>query len=310
MKKVTITGATGMIGHALIEYLLNRNIEVLAIIRENNNRKNNLPNHKLLKIAECNLENLSKLNINENNYDVFFHFAWDGTFGISRNDTTLQMKNVQYTKDAVKLAKKTGCSTFIGAGSQAEFGRVEGVISEDTIPNPENEYGKAKLIASEESRKLANQYNIKHIWTRIFSVYGPYDRMETMIMNTIKTMIEENESPKYTKGEQLWDYIYSTDVAKAMYLLAQKGKTNETYCIAYGEQHKLYEYIEEIRDNIKPNIKLRLGEISYSPNQVMNLCVSINKLKNDTGFIPEVNFEEGINKTVKWYKERMKNEKN
>lgn len=310
MKKVIITGATGMIGHALIEYLLNRNIEVLAIIRENNNRKNNLPNHKLLKIAECNLENLSKLNINENNYDVFFHFAWDGTFGISRNDTTLQMKNVQYTKDAVKLAKKTGCSTFIGAGSQAEFGRVEGIISEDTIPNPENEYGKAKLIASEESRKLANQYNIKHIWTRIFSVYGPYDRMETMIMNTIKTMIEENESPKYTKGEQLWDYIYSTDVAKAMYLLAQKGKTNETYCIAYGEQHKLYEYIEEIRDNIKPNIKLRLGEISYSPNQVMNLCVSINKLKNDTGFIPEVNFEEGINKTVKWYKERMKNEKN
>lgn len=310
MKKVIITGATGMIGHALIEYLLNRNIEVLAIIRENNNRKNNLPNHKLLKIAECNLENLSKLNINENNYDVFFHFAWDGTFGISRNDTTLQMKNVQYTKDAVELAKKTGCSTFIGAGSQAEFGRVEGIISEDTIPNPENEYGKAKLIASEESRKLANQYNIKHIWTRIFSVYGPYDRMETMIMNTIKTMIEENESPKYTKGEQLWDYIYSTDVAKAMYLLAQKGKTNETYCIAYGEQHKLYEYIEEIRDNIKPNIKLRLGEISYSPNQVMNLCVSINKLKNDTGFIPEVNFEEGINKTVKWYKERMKNEKN
>lgn len=310
MKKVIVTGATGMIGHTLIEYLLNRNIEVLAIIRENNNRKNNLPNHKLLKIAECNLENLSKLNINENNYDVFFHFAWDGTFGISRNDTTLQMKNVQYTKDAVKLAKKTGCSTFIGAGSQAEFGRVEGIISEDTIPNPENEYGKAKLIASEESRKLANQYNIKHIWTRIFSVYGPYDRMETMIMNTIKTMIEENESPKYTKGEQLWDYIYSTDVAKAMYLLAQKGKTNETYCIAYGEQHKLYEYIEEIRDNIKPNIKLRLGEISYSPNQVMNLCVSINKLKNDTGFIPEVNFEEGINKTVKWYKERMKNEKN
>lgn len=310
MKKVIITGATGMIGHTLIEYLLNRNIEVLAIIRENNNRKNDLPNHKLLKIVECNLENLSKINITENDYDVFFHFAWDGTFGISRDNVNLQMKNVKYTKDAVELAKKTGCSTFIGAGSQAEFGRVEGVISENTTPNPENEYGKAKLIALKESRKLANKYNIKHIWARIFSVYGPYDRMETMIMNTIKTMIEENESPQYTKGEQLWDYIYSTDVAKAMYLLAQKGKKNEIYCIAYGKQHKLYEYIEKIRDNIEPSIKLKLGEISYSPNQVMNLCVSINKLKNDTGFIPEVKFEEGINKTIKWYKERIKNEKN
>lgn len=306
MQKVVITGTTGMIGHTLVEYLLNRNIEVLAIIREKTNRKINLPNNKLLKIVECNLENLCNLEVKENDYDTFFHFAWAGTIGDERNDKCLQELNVKYTLDAVKLAKKLGCKTFIGAGSQAEFGRVEGIISEDIIPKPENEYGKAKLIAGEKSRKLANQYNIKHIWTRIFSVYGPYDKMQTMVMNTIKTMIEENESPLYTKGEQMWDYIYSEDVAKAFYLIANKGKPNETYCIAYGEAHKLYTYIEKIKNNINPNIKLKLGEIPYPKDQVMNLSVNIDKLKKDTGFIPEIDFKEGIRRTINWYKRGRK----
>lgn len=147
MKKVVITGATGMIGRTLIEYLLEKNIEILAIIRENSKRGEKLPKHEKLKVVECNLENLYKLDNIEEKYDTFFHFAWEGTFGENRNDAYMQTINIKYTLDSVKLAKKLGCNTFIGAGSQAEYGRVEGVITETTAQNPENAYGIAKLAA-------------------------------------------------------------------------------------------------------------------------------------------------------------------
>lgn len=146
MNKVVITGATGMIGRTLIEYLIEKGFTVLAIIRENSKRKFSLPQNKNLKIIECNLNNLCTLNIKER-YDAFFHFAWDGTFGSSRNDLYTQNLNIKYTLDAVELANKLGCSTFIGAGSQAEYGRVNEIISPSTKTNPENGYGIAKLAA-------------------------------------------------------------------------------------------------------------------------------------------------------------------
>lgn len=304
MKKVVITGATGMIGRALVNYLLNKDIEVLAIIRENSTRKSNMLSNKNLKIIECNLENFDNFKIDENDYDTFFHFAWDGTFAGARNDEQLQNNNVEYTLTALELAKRLGCNTFIGAGSQAEYGRVDGIINENTPANPENFYGKAKLEAGELSRKLANKYNIRHVWTRIFSVYGPYDNSKTMIMSSIKKMIENNKSPDYTKGEQMWDYIYSEDVAKAFYLIGEKGKNNSVYCIAQGKSRPLYEYIQIIRDIIDKNIKLNLGALAYSDKQVMNLQANIDKLKNDTGFIPEYTFEKGIVSAIDWYKKK------
>lgn len=304
MKKVIITGSTGMIGISLINYLLEKDVKILAIIREQSVRKNNLPKHKNLEIIECDLDNLKNLDVKDNSFDTFFHFAWDGTFGDSRNNVEAQLKNIEYTMDAVKLAKKLGCKKFIGAGSQAEYGRVEGIISETTQTNPENGYGIAKLCASQLSRILANQLDIEHIWTRIFSVYGPYDGNNTMVMSSISNMIKNHKSPDYTKAEQMWDYIYSKDVAKAFYLIAEKGINNSVYCIAQGKSRPLYDYIQIIKEKIDKNIKLNLGAIPYSEKQVMNLQTSINKLKKDTGFIPEYTFEKGIECTINWYKKK------
>lgn len=303
MKKVIITGATGMIGIALSEFLLEKGVEITAIIRENSNRKNNIPINSNLKIVECSLNNLKELDLDSNDYDTFFHLAWDGTFGESRNDQEKQNMNIDFTEDAVRLALRSGCKTFIGTGSQAEYGRVDGLIDKNTIPNPETEYGKAKLQSGNLSRKLANEFGIKHIWTRIFSVYGPYDGENTMVMSSIREMLN-GQSPEYTLGEQNWDYLYSKDAAKALYLLAIRGDGNKTYCIASGKTRKLYEYIEIIRDNINQNIKLKLGAKPYAANQVMNLNVDVSELINDVNFMPEFDFETGIKNTINWYKEK------
>ena len=299
MKSAIITGASGMIGRALIDYLIKNDVSVLAIVRDK--EYNDFPISDKFEIVKCNLEDLKSLELDKQ-YDVLYHFAWAGTYGESRNQVYDQIQNVKYTLDAVELAKRSGCKTFIGSGSQAEYGRVDGIITPDSNTNPENGYGIAKLCAGQMSRILANKYGIKHIWTRILSVYGPFDKEHTMVMSSIKSMVDNNESLEYTKGEQIWDYIYSKDVAKAFYLLGNKGKDNQVYLIASGKTKHLYEYIEDIKDNINPDIKLKLGYKDYPDKQVMNLTADISGLKNDTGFEPDYSFDEGIKETIEWYK--------
>lgn len=301
--KVIITGATSMIGLALINYLLNEDVEILAVVRKDSRRNKLIPDNKKIKILETSLEDIHNLSSDGECYDVLYHLAWDGTTGNDRNDVQRQKLNIQYTLNAVKMAKQFGCKVFVGAGSQAEYGRVEGKISENTLAKPETAYGCAKLSASFMSRILAEQLNIKHIWTRIFSVYGPNDYENTLVMSSIKSLLN-GESPEYTRGEQLWDYLYCDDIAKALYLLAIKGKDGEIYCIGSGKQRQLKEYIEIIKNQIDSNINLKLGVMPYSKNQVMNLEVDISKLTNDTGFYPEIEFKEGITKTINWYKDR------
>ena len=194
-------------------------------------------------------------------------------------------------------------SPFVGAGSQAEYGRVEGVLSASTPVFPENGYGIAKLCAGQMSRILCEQKQIEHIWTRILSIYGPYDGENTMIMSSIGKLLR-GEKPALTKGEQQWDYLYSKDAGYAMYLLGEKGVSGKVYCIGSGKTRCLAEYVKVLRDSISTELPLGFGEIAYAPKQVMHLCADISDLTNDTGFIPQYSFEEGIKETIEWYKGR------
>lgn len=308
MKKAIITGCTGCIGVALINELVANGVEVTAVIRENSTRKEAIPSG--VKIVECSLDNISQLHrFLPHDYDVFYHFAWDGTIGQSRNNFKLQCDNIKYAIDAVNVAKELGCKRFIGAGSQAEYGRVEGVLTPETPCNPENGYGIAKLAAGSMTRLECNRVGIEHIWTRILSVYGPNDGAGTMIMTGILDMLCDIV-PQFTKGEQMWDYLYCTDAAKAMRLIAEKGKNGAVYCIGGGKAEKLSDYIEKMRDAVKKsgkeNAKVQLGAVPYADKQVMHLCADISALTQDTGFIPEVSFEQGIEQTVNWVRKNYK----
>lgn len=304
MKKVIMTGATGMIGVALTKYLIDKDIEVTAICRPNSKKINNLPINKKVRIIECDLENLLELeNKLEKDYDAFFNLGWKAPFGENRDNTYLQLENIKYTLDATKLAYSIGCKVFIGAGSQAEYGRVDGYLSDKTTVNPTNGYGIAKYAAGKMSRILAKQLGIKHIWTRILSVYGPGDNDYTMIMSAINKLLN-GETPQLTKGEQEWDYLYCDDAARALYLMAINGADGEVYTLGSGNHQPLRRYVENIRDIVNKNIILKFGEKPYAENQVMFLCADINKLTNDTGFRPEVSFDDGIKATIDYIKSK------
>lgn len=296
MKSVVITGPTGAIGIALINKLIKEEIKILALCRKNSKGIKNIPKSEFINVVECDLSELSSFNSSEK-YDAFYHFAWDGTIGESRNDMYLQNQNIKYCLDAVNLAKRLGCYTFIGAGSQAEYGRFEGKLAPDTPAFPENGYGIAKLSAGYMSRVLCENLGLKHIWLRILSIYGPYDDENTLVMSTIKKL-SKGESPKFTKGEQKWDYLYSEDAAVALYNVALKGKSNSIYCLGSGKVKSIKEYIEIIKSIINEDLKLTYGEVPYSNNQVMYLCADTHSLKQDIDFIPEITFFEGIKKIL------------
>lgn len=305
MKKVVITGATGMIASALIRKLIKENIQVLAICRPNSSKINNIPLNKLVTVYECDIADLQKVKADiKDTYDILFHFAWNGTYGSSRNDSYLQNNNIQYTLDAVTLAAQLGCTTFIGSGSQAEYGRTEDKLSSKTPINPENGYGIAKYAAGKLSGIYAKQLGLKHIWTRILSVYGPCDNEFTMIMSSIDKMLK-GEYTAFTSGEQQWDFLYCDDAADAFYNIAERGKDGAIYTIGSGSTRALKDYITVMRDSINEDLNIGFGEIPYVQNQVMKLCADISELTNDTGFVPQITFEKGISDTIKWCKCRL-----
>ena len=299
MKRAIITGATGVIGTALIKELIKSNVECLVLLRQGSPKNERIPYHPLITKKYCRLNDLFKRqNDTGKEYDVFYHFAWAATAGPDRNNMYTHTDNIKYALDAVALAKCFGCKVFIGAGSQAEYGRYEGMLKPDTPCFPENGYGMAKLCAGQMTREYAHQLGIRHIWTRILSVYGSNDGENTMVTYLINKL-KNGEPPTLTKGEQMWDYLYSEDAARAFRLLGEKGIDGKTYVLGSGEAKPLKEYMETIREVVCPDSQLEFGAIPYSEKQVMYLCADISDLEKDTGWKPVVDFPSGMKEILK-----------
>ena len=303
IKRAIVTGATGVVGTALLKELVSRNIETLVFARKDG-RTDKIISHPLVKIQFYSLEQLNDVSIPDEKYDVFFHLGWSGTYGNDRNNLAMQEKNIKYTLDAVELARKSGCSVFIGTGSQAENGLVENnqKIAFDSPENPVSAYGKTKLSAGRESRELCKKSGLRHNWCRILSVYGPGDAPYTMVMSTLLKMLR-NENCDFTPAQQQWDYIYSGDVAKALLAIAEKGADGTIYPIGSGKTKALKDYILQMAEITKTKSNCNFGTIDYYPNQPMYLCADIENLIKDTGFIPQTKFENGIEETIKYIKE-------
>ncbi len=311
-KKVLISGPTGAIGMALIQQLLFCGCQVTAITHRGSVRNQRFREafgkdmeDGALQIVECDLSELSTLRDHRmSSYDWFYHLAWMGTTGMAREDVRCQEQNIRYTLDAVELAAAVGCTRFIGVGSQAEYGIQKEVLSEKTPTCPKTGYGIAKLTAGQLSRKRCQQLGMAHIWVRVLSVYGPYDTERSVVMTVIRNLIQ-GCSPACTKGEQIWDFLYSEDAARALILLGEKGKDGEIYCLGSGSGRMLRYYIEEIQtiaEKIcqRPMPPIHFGAIDYGEDPIRYLQADISQLTSHTGFVPKVSFAEGIERTVTW----------
>ena len=297
MRKIIVTGATGCVGSAVVRQAIAQGLEVTCIVHKDSKRVATLPQSERVHVVECNLSDYSSLEL-AGQYDAFIHLSWEKTFGASRDDAEIQTRNIQYTLDAVRLAHRCGCSVFVGAGSQAEYG----VQTQDLTPtlsvSPENGYGIAKYAAGKLSAMLCKSLGIRHNWVRILSVYGPNDGENTLISYAIREL-KAGRSPELTKCEQMWDYLYAADAGDAILSVAAKGIDGKTYPLGSGKGRKLSEYIEDIRKTINPSVEIRYGVKEYYPHQPMHLVADISELEKDTGWEPQISFREGISLFLK-----------
>lgn len=295
MKKIIITGATSMIGVATIKATIANDVEVYAIVRNDTKRISRLPQSKNIHVVYGTLETLAHIQGLPDKADVFYHFAWAGTNKADRDNPYIQEKNIQYTLDAVELAHKMNCNRFIYAGSQAEYGPVDGLIDDDTKFAPLLSYGIAKYAAGILGRKLCSEKGMKHVWGRIFSVYGPHDNEGTMLDYALKCW-QSGNAAKFSSATQSWNYLYEDDAGEMFYRLGQAHIPSGTYLIANMESKILREYIE-IMMNVY-GTKAKAEFVPLGEGASVGLLVNPTKTMEALNFRPMVTFEDGIREMV------------
>ena len=305
MRTVVITGGDGFIGSHLVRYFAEKGMIVYALTIPQSpmaDRINNIPNVIVLQKDLTDVDTLVALL--PQMPEAFIHLAWSGVSPERRNSTKLQIKNIDISLQAVSLAAKIRAKRFILPGSTMEYSYCGQEINENACPSPQNAYGAAKISTRYLCAALCEELKVPYIYAVISGIYAA-DRTDNNVIYYTITELLKGQRPSLTALEQCWDYIYIDDAAYAFYLIATRGVGGAFYSVGHGDNWPLYQYIYQIRDIIDPSLPLGIGEIPYKDSRLPNACVDMRSIKEDTGFVPQVSFREGIEKVIKCIKEQM-----
>lgn len=300
MKVAAVTGASGFVGSAVVKELLSNGYYVYALTHKN---MLCISKNKNLEKILYSMENLNVVNSSIGECDVFFHFAWAGSAGPSRGEVDLQLKNAQWTVDAVNLAKELGCERFVGAGSITEYETMHATWKKGGKPNINHIYGGGKLAAHTMAKAVAADIGIDFLWGVISNAYGPGELGPRLINTTIRKIIN-GESPKFSSGIQNYDFVYIDDVARAFRLICENGKPFSEYVIGSSNAKPLRDFLLEMKDSIGKDVEFIFGDSAF---EGINLPLSVfdcTSTGEDTGFKADTNFKEGIKLTKEWLEGR------
>lgn len=301
--KFIVTGATGMVGAAFVKAAILEGHEVFALVRKNSKNISKIPTSELVTLIEADLDDIDSIIINDDEYDAFYHFAWDYTTREGRNNVEGQEHNVRLCLNAVLLAKRAKCKRFIGAGSQSEYGFVTGQIDENTQLDPQMPYAMAKVSAYWLSKSLCKQLGITHIWGRIFSVYGNNDHEGTLLLYAINSFLR-GEKAFFSSGNQMWNYLHEDDAGRMFLELVKKNVKSDVYFIANRVSKPLREYLEILINNFDNNVSYSFDEDSTKEEYGIN--PNMEKTSLVLQYTPKVSFDDGIRKMIESF--QLKNE--
>ena len=305
MKKAIVTGATGFIGSVFVEYLIQNNIEVLALGRKNYEdistiRKAKLNGAQYLKINMNEISLLQK-EILKTTWEtgascIFFNLAWGGKSKLSDLDIEAQMQNVTWSVKSLEVAKAIGCEKFIQVGTMEEaftYKYLELDYHKNNEYNRHVIYSVAKIAAKKALQIKSKQLGIDLIYVLHSHVMAPDDDKDSFLQVTLKKLINGNELV-FSTGEQLFDVISAKDCALGYFLICQKGISGSEYWVGSGQPRRLKEYVERMYKLYPSGKEMQFGKLAYNDIKLSEDDFSIAKLVEDTGYIPNMTYEESV----------------
>ncbi|HDN83612.1 MAG TPA: SDR family oxidoreductase [Candidatus Altiarchaeales archaeon] len=309
--KVLVTGGAGFIGNNLVKALIKEGIEAIVIDNFSSGRMENLKRWKeKIKIYKVDIRDRSKLEeiFRKEKPEVVYHLAAQVNVVKSVEDPVDDASiNVLGTINLLDLAAKTGVEKFIYASSGgAVYGEPKYLpVDEHHSIEPISPYGLSKFVGEEYIRLYHKLYDLPYMILRYSNVYGPGQsgEMESgVIAIFISRMLKKERPIIFGDGFQTRDFIFIDDVTKANILSMEKNIKAGIFNIGSGKETSVIEIFELLRDILR----LEIEPIYSNPREgeVRRIYLNIEKAKNILGWKPKVSLDEGLKRTIRWFKER------
>lgn len=224
--------------------------------------------------------------------------AWSGVHGAARDDDGIQHANLVRVQTVVAALEPDAATTWIGLGSQAEYGFFEGRVCEDLSGRPGTAYGRAKGAVHRFLADRLHASGTRFAWARVFGVYGPRQPAGWLIPDMISTM-SRHLPVDLTTGEQRCDYLYVGDLADACVRLLENRSADGVFNLGSGRAVAVREVASTLKPLLSSSSELRFGAIPHRPGQSMFWEADISRLRSATGWAPTTSLAAGLERTVR-----------
>lgn len=322
-KKILVTGGAGFIGSHVVRLFVDKypnyriiNLDKLTYAGNLENLKDieNRPNYRFVNGDICDQKFVEDL-FSEQKIDTVIHLAAESHVDRSIEDP-LSFVNTNITgtinllNAAVNHWNNYSDNIFYHISTDEVFGTLgnKGFFTEETAYQPQSPYSASKASSDHFVRAYYNTYGLPVIISNCSNNYGPNQFPEKLIPLMINNIINKKPLPVYGEGENVRDWLFVEDHAKAIDLILHQGKAGETYNIGGENEWKNLDLVKllcEIMDN-KLGRKMEdstdlITFVKDRPGHDLRYAIDISKIKKELGWQPSLNFEEGLGITVDWY---------
>lgn len=301
-KKILITGISGFVGSHLAARLKKLGAEVYGISKS-------MKSNNILKADILDYERLNKF-IREREIDTCFHLAAASLVETGQKDPYNTFKtNIEGALNVLESARKNKVEKIIVASTVHVYGNNKLPYLEEYTPRPSRPYETSKTCIDLIAQSYANSFSLPVVVPRFVNIYGPHDlHFERLIPRTIKAVLED-KSPKMWGGEAIRDYLFIDDALEAYIALAKvnlkRVKGNRIFNFGSGNLISVRNLVEKI---IKLSGKrVAIDKIAQGRSEeILTQYVAWNKARRLLHWEPKVDLEEGLKRTIAWYKTYQK----
>ena len=324
MKNILVTGGAGFIGSHLVRLLVNRypeyhiiNMDILTYAGNLDNLKDieTKENYTFVKCDICDLKKVTEV-FQEYKIDSVIHLAAESHVDRSIKDPfSFAQTNVMGTLSLLQAAKGHWNSNFTNKlfyhiSTDEVYGSLgeEGFFTETTKYDPHSPYSASKASSDHFVRAFADTYGLPTVISNCSNNYGSYQFPEKLIPLFINNIVHNKPLPVYGKGENVRDWLFVNDHANAIDVIFHNGKLGDTYNIGGFNEWKNIDLIKVMIKTVDRLLGREEGAseklITYVTDRAghdLRYAIDSSKLKDELGWQPSLQFEEGIEKTVAWY---------